>query len=67
MNNTILEKVLDLSSHSSNPNPGDANSAKIEGKYIIRNEIRVFIHDSYHNKWLDVEVFSQMSFAKSFP
>ena len=66
MNNTILEKVLDLSSHSSNPNSGDANSAKFEGKYILRNEIRIFIHDSYH-KWLDVEVFSQMSFAKSFP
>ena len=44
MNNTILEKVLDLSSHSSNPQTsGDANSAKIEGKY----KTLTFIHDSY--------------------
>ena len=31
MNKTILEKVLDLSSHSSNTNPEDANSADFQG------------------------------------
>ena len=31
MNKTILEKVLDLSSHSSNTNPEDASSAGFQG------------------------------------
>ena len=48
MNNTILEEVLDLSSHLSNPSSsGDANSAKIEGKYILDYKTLTFIHDSY--------------------